>query len=163
MRAEVSRLANARLVFGGQERGFSGRFAGVAEEVMLSLADGSAVYICGGFGGAAHAVGQVLGLGSSWSSVPDCLRVETHDPGAVTLESAVKDWGGRFRVPHRDDLPLDYAGLVEILRGHALGRPRWPENGLSPREDRALFRSEDSEEIAGLVVKGLRVRFGNTR
>ena len=45
---------------------------------VISLAAGSAIYICGEFGGAAQAVGQLLGLGSPWFDLPDCLRVETH-------------------------------------------------------------------------------------
>jgi len=163
LRAEVTRLADAHLVFGGREYGAKGRFPGVAEEVMLSLAAGAAVYICGGFGGGAHAVGRVLGLGDPWFSVPDCLRVEKHGSGAATLESAVKGWGSRFQLTHSEDLPLDYAGLVDFLRSHSVDGSRWPNNGLTAEENRSLFRATNADEIIHAVTTGLRRRFGNAR
>jgi hypothetical protein len=163
LRAQVTRLADAHLLFGGREYGSSGRFPGVAEEVMLSLAAGNAVYLCGGFGGAARAVGELLGLGSPWFGVPDCLRTEKHDTGAATLETAVKDWGKRFQLAHRNNLPLGYEELVRFLRSHAIDGPRWPGNGLTADENRTLFRSKDAKEITRLVTKGLRLRFRGAR
>lgn len=160
MRAEIARLTDARLAFGGRTSGSSGRFPGVAEEVMLSLAAGSAIYLCGAFHGATEVVGQLLGLGFPWFEVPDCLRVAAGEPGAGTFEAVAEAWGDRFQLPHRHDLPRDYPGFVAFLRDHALGGPGWPDNGLTPPENRALFRSKDPEEITRLVTKGLRLRFG---
>jgi hypothetical protein len=156
MRAVVTRFAVAHIVFGGKEQGSSGRFPGIAEEVMLSLAHGRPLYICGWFGGAAQRVGQVLGLGEPWPSVPACLQRETHGPWAELLETAVQEWGSRFQLPHRRDLPLSYASLVDFLREHALGGPGWPDNGLTASENHTLFRCADAEEIVRLVTKGLR-------
>ena len=123
---------------------------------MLSLAAGRPVYLCGGFGGAAEAVGELLGLGVPWVRVPDCFRVENQGRGEATLEAAVKDWGDRFQWPHRDDLPLDYAGLVRFLRAHAVDGPLWPKNGLTPDENRTLFRSRKADEIIRLLLTALR-------
>jgi hypothetical protein len=162
MRALITRWADAHLAFGGKTSGSSGRFPGIAEEVMLSLAAGNAVYVCGGFGGAAEAVGQVLGLGKPWSLTPDCLRRKAHGRGAAPLEAAVQQWGPRFQLPHRIDLPLDYEHLVEFLRAHALGGEKWPDNGLTPDENRTLFRSTKADEIVKLVTKGLGRRFANS-
>ena len=163
LRTQIACLADAHLVFGGRELGATGRFPGVAEEVMLGLAAGTPIYLCGGFGGATRAVGELLGLGATWCSVPDCLRSEAQGPGAATLEAAVRDWGRRFQLSHRDDLPLDYEELVEFLRAHAIEGPRWPGNGLNVDENRTLFRSQDDEEIIRLVAKGLHRRFGDAR
>ncbi len=163
LRAQVTRLADAHLLFGGREYGSSGRFPGVAEELMLSLSAGNAVYLCGGFAGAARAVGELLGLGSPWFGVPNCLRSEKHGTCAATLEAAVKDWGKRFQLPHRNSLPLDYEELVRFLRSHAIDGPRWPGNGLTADKNRTLFRSKDAKEITRLVTKGLRLRFGGDR
>ncbi|HEX4966829.1 MAG TPA: AAA family ATPase [Thermoanaerobaculia bacterium] len=159
MRALITRLANARLVFGGKLSGSSGRFPGIAEEVMISLAAGNAIYICGGFGGAAQAVGRVLGLDEPWVLVPDCLRRDTHGRDAKPLEKEVRKWGSRFQLPYRNDLPLDYKHLVKFLRAHAIGRPQWPDNGLTIDENRTLFISKDAREIVELVTKGLRRRY----
>ena len=138
LRAQVTRLADAHLLFGGREYGSSGRFPGVAEELMLSLSAGNAVYLCGGFAGAARAVGELLGLGSPWFGVPNCLRSEKHGTCAATLEAAVKDWGKRFQLPHRNSLPLDYEELVRFLRSHAIDGPRWPGNGLTAERESDL-------------------------
>jgi hypothetical protein len=163
LRGQITRLADALLVFGGREFGSTGRFPGLAEEVMLSLASGAAVYICGGFGGAAHAVGQLLGLGDPWSVVPDCLERDKHGPGAATLEAAVKGWGRRFQLPHRDDLPLDHEALVAFLSSHAVGGSRWPDNGLTAEENRTLFRTTHAEQIIRALTKGLRRLLVNVR
>lgn len=162
MRALITRWADAHLAFGGKTSGSSGRFPGIAEEVMLSLAVGNAVYICGGFGGAAEAVGQVLGLDKPWSLTPDCLRRKGHGRGAAPLEAAVQKWGHFFQLPHRHDLPLEYAHLVAFLGFHALDGPNWPDNGLTPDENRTLFRSTDAKEIVKLVTKGLGRRFARS-
>ncbi|HEX6373319.1 MAG TPA: hypothetical protein VF006_30630 [Longimicrobium sp.] len=157
MRALVTRLADAHLAFGGRETGFSGRFPGIAEEVMLSLAAGTPVYLCGGFGGGTRAVGEALGLGPAWAAVPRALRVETHGDWAILLEEMVRARRGiHFQLPHRADLPLDYHDLVKFLNAHALEGPRWPDNGLNPDENRALFVATGAGEIFALVEKGLR-------
>jgi hypothetical protein len=162
MRSLVTRWADAHLVFGGKTSGSSGRFPGIAEEVMLSLAAGNAIYICGWFGGAAQAVGQVLGLDKPWTLMPDCLRREAHGRSAALLEAAVQEWGTRFQLPYGKDLPLDYEHLVEFLRAYALGGPNWPYNGLTADENRTLFRSKDAKEIVKLVTKGLGRRFAGS-
>ncbi len=162
MRSLITRWADAHLVFGGKTSGSSGRFPGIAEEVMLSLAAGNAIYICGGFGGAAQAVGQVLGLDKPWTLIPDCLRREAHGRSAASLEAAVQEWGSRFQLPYGKDLPLNYEHLVEFLRARALGGPNWSDNGLTADENRTLFRSKDANEIVNLVTKGLGRRFAGS-
>jgi hypothetical protein len=47
--------------------------------------------------------------------------------------------------------------LVTFLRRHALEGPHWPDNGLTPDENRALFLATRADEIFMLVEKGLRV------
>lgn len=156
MRALVTRFAHAHLAIGGRTTKFKARFPGVVEELMLSLASGTPVFVCGGFGGGAHAAGETLGLGKPWATVPAALRADTHGPWAAVLEATVQQHRDFFQLPHRTDLPVDYRGLVEFLREHALGSARWPSNGLSRAENRALFTSTDAGEIFRLVESGLR-------
>jgi hypothetical protein len=143
-------MADANLVFGGREIKSSGRFPGIAEEVMLSLAAGNPVYVCGGFRGAAQAVGMVLGLGERWAMIPDCFYVNKQGKGAVELEIAVKSCGGHFQLPPHD-LPVSYEDLVNFLCKHALDSPGWVYNGLTAEENRRLFRSQEADEIVELV------------
>jgi hypothetical protein len=155
MRALVVRFADAHILFGGKVRGSSGRFPGIAEEAMLALANRKPIYLCGGFGGAAYEVGQVLGLGEPWTIVPACLNRDTHGPWAALLEKAVDSWGWRFQLPHRRNLPLTYEQLLAFLRSHAIDGPNWPDNGLSAAENRELFRCSNDEGIVRLVTNGL--------
>jgi hypothetical protein len=43
-----------------------------------------------------------------------------------------------------------------------LGGPKWPDNGLTFEENRRLFASKDSDEVAYLVVTGLLRRFATS-
>lgn len=140
----------------GKTVGYSGRFAGLAEEVMLSLRAGHPVFVAGGFGGAARDVGALLGLARPWagSELPT-FRV----PYGEKCELELQERHDLFRPPPWADLPVTVAELVRFLKEHALGGPRWPDNGLTPSENRALFESVDAAEVAGFVEAGLRRRF----
>ena len=50
----------------------------------------------------------------------------------------------------------------QFLKERAIGGPNWPNNGLSLEDNRDLFKSTDPTEVAKLVAKGLRHRFGAT-
>lgn len=157
MRALVTRHADVHLAFGGKESGYKGRLPGVVEEVMLSLAAGKPVFLCGGFGGATQAVGEVLGLGNAWlAGLPRALRGEPYGAWFPVPEEDVRAHGQYFQLPHRPDLPLTFRELVTFLRKHALGSPGWPYNGLTPQENRALFGCQDAGKIFELVETGLR-------
>ncbi len=162
LRAEITGVSDARIAFFGRDTDFWGRFPGIAEEIMLSLAYGKPLYLCGAFGGAAQAVGEVLGLGKPWFETPSCLLAQSHS-AAAAIEAAMKDWGEHFQLPHYSELPLDYKALVRFLRAHAIDGKNWPDNGLSPEENRKLFRSKEKKTIVELVEKGLRRRFGTRR
>lgn len=62
MRTETTRLADARVVLGGQVDGYRGRMPGVAEEVLLTLQARKPVFLLGGFGGCALDISEKLGL-----------------------------------------------------------------------------------------------------
>jgi hypothetical protein len=57
------------------------------------------------------------------------------------------------------DLPI--TALASFLKAHALGGKKWPKNGLTPDENRELFRSKNPEVVANLVATGLLHRFSN--
>jgi hypothetical protein len=50
--------------------------------------------------------------------------------------------------------------VAAFLREHAIGGSKWPDNGLTARENRLLFEATEWSEIPGLVHKGLLQRFG---
>lgn len=60
MRFVTSELSDARVILGGRVSDFAGEMPGVAEEAAASLTLGKPLYVCGGFGGAATLVGQLV-------------------------------------------------------------------------------------------------------
>lgn len=62
MRRAVAGRADAAILIGGKMDGYKGRMPGVVEEALEAMNAGSAVYLVGGFGGAAGALCEDLGL-----------------------------------------------------------------------------------------------------
>jgi len=154
-RLAVTDASVARFVVSGARSGFKGRFPGIAEEVMLTLAQGKPVYIAGAFEGAAYDVGSMLGLAHPRrGEVPQSLKA---DP--IEAEAGLSHIREKLRPGPWVDLPIDAADLVEFLKSHAMGGPKWPSNGLTAEENRRLFVSRDPKEVADLVVMGLRNLF----
>lgn len=61
MRHFVTRICDARVVVGGQLRGYQGAMPGVIEEALLTARASKPIYVAGGFGGAAAAVSVAIG------------------------------------------------------------------------------------------------------
>jgi hypothetical protein len=156
MRHQIALCCVARFAIGGrvappQDNTRWKRFPGVAEEIMLAIALGQPVYISGALRGGAEWAGILLGLGRIWNGSPRDFADEW---------LAIPDgMGALFRPPSLGDLPLTRADLVAFLRDHALGGPRWVNNGLTDDDNRRLFELTDPTEIARLVTQGLRSRF----
>jgi SLOG cluster2 len=134
---------------------YFGRFPGIAEEVMLSLAQNKPVYIAGGLGGAARDVGSLLGLAHPRrTEIPPSLQAEPR-----RIQRSLRTIAKELRPGPWTDLPVTAAELAGFLRMHALGGPKWPDNDLNFDENRRLFASTKPDEVAELVVTGLKRRF----
>ncbi len=154
--------ARARVVLWGKVKGSSGRMPGILEEVVLSLALGQPLYLIGAFGGATRVIGELLGLAGS--------------PAWLELGSAREDLAAQvrarpelFRPAGYEHLPLLTEDAVAWLRAFAIGGPRWPENGLTLKENRELFNlgvsdptteEKNADRVVELVTRGLLRRFG---
>lgn len=158
-RLAVTEISVAMFVVAGARTRYYGRFPGVPEEVMLSLAQGKPVYIAGAFGGTAADIGSMLGLAHPRrGEVPGSLQAEP-----IAEERNLKTIADKLRPAPWTKLPLTAAELVDFFKTHALGGPKWPKNGLTFDENRRLFASRNHDEIAELVVTGLLRRFTRTR
>ena len=72
MRATMRAETDVRVVVGGRVHGYKGRMPGIAEEALLSLEAGQALFLLGGYGGCARDIAETLGLLDGWSgSRPD--------------------------------------------------------------------------------------------
>jgi SLOG cluster2/ATPase family associated with various cellular activities (AAA) len=155
-RLAVTDTSVARFVISGAISGHEGRFPGIAEEVMLSLAQGHPIYVAGALPGAARDVGLLLGLSHPRrGQVPPSFEADPKSEER-NLHKVAKE----LRPPPWTDLPITATECAEFLKRHALGGPKWPCNGLTFDENRELFKCNNPDKAADLVVRGLLRRFG---
>ena len=128
------------IALGGQLDEFAGFMPGVAEEIAVALEAGLAVYVLGGFGGAAQQVAAVMS-----GSRSDALTLGgfTANPKYRDLSKAAEERG---RV---DELGGRTAWLWEQLQRGGF------ENGLSREENALLWRTANVGLAVALVSKGL--------
>ena len=62
MRKMMCNETDARIVLGGRVEGYKGCMPGIAEEALMSLRAGQALFLLGGFGGCARDISKTLGL-----------------------------------------------------------------------------------------------------
>ena len=150
-RLAVTDASVARFVVAGATSKYYGRFPGIAEEVMLTLAQGKPVYIAGAFDGAAADVGSLLGLAHPRrGEVPPSLQAEPREAEERLSTIADKLRPGPWR-----ELPITATELVPFLKSHAMGGAKWPDNALTLEENRQLFASDNPDEVADWVLTGL--------
>lgn len=150
-RLAVTDASVARFVVAGERFEHKGRFPGISEEVMLTLAQAKPVYIAGGFGGAAADVGSLLGLAHPRrGEVPTSFQAQPRE-----AEGSLSAIAPKLQPAPWTELPITAAELVPFLKAHALGGSNWPNNHLTFEENRRLFASNRPDEVANLVLTGL--------
>lgn len=135
LRKFMATSADARVVVGGQLRGFQGAMPGVLEEVITSLNAGQPLYLAGGFGGAAAASVKMLGIDSmSWAPAG-------------------------YPVGGSDDVVVS---ALQTLSRKAGEHDGWRANGLTADQASVLAVSHRPGDLASLVALGLARRFEAT-
>jgi hypothetical protein len=146
MREEMTRQIGARVLLGGKQTGFSGRYPGLAEEAYLAVKAGKPLYLLGGFGGCTGAVIEALR-----GRVPPLLTEHGQVNETPTYRSRIDDFNRRAPAGVE---PVDYDLLVRTLRDkNVAGLSR--DNGLTVEENERLFETIHSVEMVYLVLKGL--------
>ena len=149
MRREVAAACDARVVLGGKLDLFGGRYPGVLEEAVETVALGRPLYVVGGFGGAAAAVYEAITspeattLRRAWAE--HCERPGVRD-AQVAYDELGLALGSDLRVEHDEVLRL-----LSDLGPRGLSA----SNGLSPGDNERLARSRDLHEVLALIVGGL--------
>jgi hypothetical protein len=129
MRRYMRDHINGRVLLGGKRHGFSGAIPGLMQEALLSLEAKQPIYLAGGYGGVTADIARVLGIDDgSW--LPPDADAPPEDPR----------------------LSDGYAQLRALT---ATPDWSWPDNGLSPAENRRLAATHRPSEIATLVSLGL--------
>jgi hypothetical protein len=152
----VSEASVARFIIGGNLDIRDGRPSGVVGETIQSLALRRPIYLAGGFRGVTRDLGVVLGLSSiRTGAIPKSLKNHL----GQEKEQGLKEIEDRLRPTLLTSLPVSPDDQAEFLHKHALGGTLWPENGLSPEDNRALFQSDKPEDVRDLTIKGLKCVF----
>jgi SLOG cluster2 len=156
MRVRMVQDLSALIVLGGKDDGRSwGRFAGIAEEVMIAIALRKPVYVLGGAEGAALATGKLLGLDATTPDLRRCLAPADR----AELAHALRPYAHCFEIPGEPKSPIDLAEIREFLYHRGVTTSAWPWNGLNLPENRQLFACPVAgphvDRAVELIVKGL--------
>lgn len=151
---ELIQAVAARIVLGGQLAGYSGFAPGLFEEVLYSLEAGGAVFLLGGFGGAAEVLAKAL-LAAPGSALPEELTEAwqgQHTPALGKLAEACKIF------PLPPGVQDTTAMLVAVQTAVERARKNLPAAlncGLDDADTRRLLLTQDMREASTLVRKGL--------
>jgi hypothetical protein len=155
MRLRMIEEIDVLIVLGGGDGNNWGRFSGIAEEVVIAVALGKPVYILGGVGGAAHAVGSLMGLGPSLSSLDACLT----ETSTAVFQSLLSQHSDRFSIPGNAALPQTIKEVREYLFQHGVTTSHWRWNGLDIVENRSLFAcgmdTDGPKKCVDFITRGL--------
>ncbi len=115
MRQTMRDETDARIVLGGRVEGYRGCMPGIAEEALLSLQSGQAVFLLGGFGGCARDIAETLMLVDPWAGSRPAW------PGRAKFEGYTPDslHNGLSREENRilADTPYIDQAVTLVLRG----------------------------------------------
>lgn len=132
-----------RICLGGKTNGYTGYYAGVAEEAYLALKNRKPLYLIGGFGGATRQVCTALS-GKKRPSASKANGLERKTP--ISPDQQLNE---TFGVP-----PY---GLTPELQEFGMSRLS-KDNGLSDKENIQLFETTDIEFALGLISRGIRTK-----
>lgn len=142
LREKMNNDIDARIVLGGQSKGFKSKYSGIVEEVILAMKSKKPVYLCGAFGGATYSIIEVLTKGKS-----DRLKVEYFE-GDVQYLGAIN----LFNLKHETN-KIDYEEIVDFFRKTGINGLN---NGLNDDENKTLFQTIHIPEMISLILKGLK-------
>lgn len=143
MRIKMANESDARIVLGGKQKDFFGYLPGIFEEAYHSLKASKALYLLGGFGGAAKSIISLI-KGDSPKELSDDFQFDT-------------DFLRGFKALSKDkaSIPLDYEELSSFFQRCSV-ESLSKKNGLSANENQILFESTNIHELVFLIIKGLK-------
>lgn len=144
MRREMESQADARVVVGGKTMGFSGFMPGVMEEFCMSVQVGHPVYIVGGFGGAA-------------ASLVSLLKGKKGTSDVISEARGCQRYSDFYDYCCKSGVSMGYDLLEQMVKDGI----SCLNNGLTDDENECLMTSIDIIEIVGLIMKGLKNKYGS--
>jgi hypothetical protein len=153
LRRLLSVRADARLCIGGRTDRYQGRFPGVVEEALFTLASGRPLYLSGLLGGATRQLIDAVADQSS-SSMPAGWTSRDDEPSIGEVYAQMSESGPARTLARSSDAKVDPEGVWEEFRLSGV-RSLARANGLSEDENRTLFRERALDTVVQLVLTGL--------
>ena len=142
MRERMATEIKARIILGGQIRGYSGGIPGLLEEMLLAIRQKQPVFLLGGMGGCARVIIDAI---------------EGRHPHELSVEYQSKNEGYAEFLSYVDEYTetrIDYPAMVDELQQAGIAGLN---NGLTEDENRLLFMTPYVPVMVALVLKGLAV------
>lgn len=143
MRDEMIEHCDARIVAGGKLCGYKGRMPGVLEELIIACKKKKPVYLIGGFGGVAKAVGDFIFADKK----DERLSLDWQKQSNAQLSGLLE----LYEKYDKED--LGYDTVFDVLSSLKIND--FNHNGLSKKENERLYESTNPDEICDLILKGL--------
>jgi SLOG cluster2 len=147
MRHLMNNEIDARIVVGGKNYSYKGKYSGIIEEAQIAIASQKPVYLVGAFGGATHNMIQAISENKDVidSKKPfylntDYEKFKTHYNNTSTNEK------------------IDFEELNQFFKNLNIDDLN---NGLDKEDNERLFITPHIPEIVYLVLKGLRERLNS--
>lgn len=141
MRIEMNEAVQARILFGGKNFNYLGKYPGIIEEAFITLQSKKPVFLIGAFGGATkRMINAILSKGSV---------IDLND--SFYKDDAHTTFKGYFNQTSQTD-KIDYESLNQYFKNLSIEDLN---NGLSQEENKILFTSIHLTEIIFFVLKGL--------
>jgi hypothetical protein len=142
MRIKMAEASDARIVLGGKQKGFMGYLSGVVEETYHALKANNAVYLVGGFGGAAKSIIEVI-KGNTPEQLTNDFQFDT---------AFLSDF--KKLATQNSTVELNYEIITQFFKDNTI-ESLSKRNGLEVWENEILFESTNIHEIVFLIIKGL--------
>ncbi len=143
MRLRMAKESEARILLGGMQDKYVGYFPGIIEEGYLSLKAGKAVYVLGGFGGAAKSLSEAL---CGYAAIKLSNEYQQRSASQREFSSFVFD---------NHNVNLNYDILVQYFNEFSIEKLS-ENNGLTCDENQILFQSTNIHELIFLMLKGMK-------
>lgn len=143
MRIAMNKAIDARIILGGKQMGYKGRYPGLVEEALIAMTSDKPVFIIGAFGGCAASIIQAL-LGET---------PETLTTGYQYKAAPYKTLANYYKQQDEEAAnEINYEKLVGFFNSAGI---KGLNNGLTDEENKILFTSVDAGTVISLLLKGL--------
>ena len=137
----MTKEMDIKIVAGGKDINFSGKYPGILEETYLAMKKEKPVFLIGGFGGATKKIIDIL---QGNISEVFSLKNQLQNPEFKKLYEYYESIGEKEEI--------DYEKINLFLKAKGI---EGLNNGLSIEENITLFESANLYEIVSLIIKGI--------